>query len=272
MDALERLRSRLRTVRAPLCAGIDPHPDAFPDEIAHDAAGLERYVRGLIEAVIPHVAAVKFNVAFFEAFGAPGWAVLERARAVVPVEIFTILDAKRGDVASTAERYAESLVGRLAADGVTVSPYLGEDAVEPFLREGRAVVYVLARTSNPGASTFQDRLSEGRPLYELVAEWVAGRWDDGRVGLVVGATAPAELRRLRAIAPQLPFLVPGVGAQGGDLRAAVESCHGRAAPGLVNISRAITSASRAADWQAAASDAARAWRGRMLKAGARLMA
>ena len=271
-NRIERLRRRQAAVGVPLCAGIDPHPDAFPDGIPPDVRGLERYARGLVDAVAPHVAAIKFNTAFFEAFGSAGWGVLERVRADVPPDLFVIFDAKRGDIATTAERYAEAIGGRLDADGVTLSPYLGEDAIVPFVRDGGPFVYVLARTSNPGAATFQGMLSEGRPLYEHVAEWVAGRWPPDRVGLVVGATAPDELRRVRARTPEAAFLVPGIGAQGGDVEVALETCHGAAHPGVINVSRGIAGASRGSDWQEAVALAAQSWRRRMLQAGATLLA
>lgn len=272
-SAIDRLRARIAAVKAPLCVGIDPHPDAFPADLPPDASGLERVARGLIEAVAEHAAAIKLNVAFYEAFGSPGWAALERARDDIPEEVFVILDAKRGDIGSTAERYAEAIFGRLRADAVTLSPYLGEDAVEPFLADQERFVYLLARTSNPSASVLQDRETEGRPLYEVVARWVAERWPTGeRAGLVVGATAPTELARIRSLVPALPFLVPGVGAQGGDLGAALRGCHGSSAPGVVAISRAITEASRGDDWQRAAAAAAQSWKGRMLEAGATLPA
>ena len=267
---VDRLRSRLSAVGAPLCGGIDPHPDAFPREIPRTAAGLERYATGLVEAVAPHVAAIKLNAAFFEAFGSAGWRALERVRRAVPPGIFTIIDAKRGDISSTAERYAESIAGGLAADAVTLSPYLGEDAIEPFIERGDVFVYVLARTSNPGAGTFQDRVIDGRPLYEHVAAWVASRWPPDRAGLVVGATAPDELRRLRSVVPEHAFLVPGVGAQGGDLATALETCHGGGAPGVVNVSRGMAAASAGRDWRQAAAAAAESWRRRLLEAGATL--
>ena len=270
---MDRLRARVRAVEAPLCVGIDPHPAAFPPGVPPDAHGLERLARGLVEAVAAHAAAIKLNVAFYEAFGSAGWAALERARDDIPSGVFVIVDAKRGDIGSTAERYAEGIFGRLRADAVTLSPYLGEDAVEPFFAFPDRFVYLLARTSNPSASVLQDLEAAGRPLYEVVARWVAERWPDGeRAGLVVGATAPAELARIRELVPALPFLVPGVGAQGGDLAAAVRACHGTSAPGVVSISRAITEASRGDDWQHAARAAAQAWRGRMLEAGATLPA
>jgi orotidine 5'-phosphate decarboxylase subfamily 2 len=271
-DPLERLRARVARLGAPLCLGIDPHPDALPDELPRDVDGVERFARGLVEAASEHAAAIKVNVAFFEAFGSAGWAALERLVADVPADQFLLLDAKRADIGSTAERYAASIFGRLGADAVTVSPYLGEDAVEPFLAYPGRVVYLLARTSNPSAGTLQDLPVGGAPLHERVAGWAASTWSDGRVGLVVGATAPAELARLRRVAPALGFLVPGVGAQQGDLQAALMNCHGTAAPGLVSISRGIAGASRGDDWRAVAARSAQAWLGRMQEAGATLPA
>ncbi|HEY8921457.1 MAG TPA: orotidine-5'-phosphate decarboxylase, partial [Candidatus Limnocylindria bacterium] len=240
----DRLRARVARLGAPLCLGIDPHPDALPDELPRDVSGIERFARGLIEAAAEYAVAVKVNVAFFEAFGSAGWAALERVVADVPPDHFLLLDAKRGDIGSTAERYAASLFGLLGADAVTLSPYLGEDSVEPFLAYPDRLVYLVARTTNPSAGTLQDLPVGGTPLHEHVATWAARRWTDGRVGLVVGATAPAELARLRRLVPALGFLVPGVGAQDGDLAAALENCHGTAAPGLVSISRGIAGASQ----------------------------
>lgn len=272
---VERLRSRLAVVGAPLCLGVDPHPDALPEGLPRDVQGIETFARGIVEAAAPSAVAVKVNVAFFEAFGAAGWAALERLRADVPAELVLVLDAKRGDIGTTAERQAAALLGRLNADGVTLSPYLGEDAIEPFLAFPDRIVYVLARTSNPSAGVLQDMpVGDGgaAPLYRRVAEWVAGRWPEPRVGLVVGATAPAELAELRAAVPGPAFLVPGVGAQGGDLRAAVHACHGERAPGLVNVSRGIAQASSGADWRQAAADAARRWAADMAGVGATLSA
>lgn len=269
---VERLRARLAAVGAPLCLGVDPHPAHLPEGLAAGVDGIEVYARGLIEAAADQAIAVKINVAFFEAFGSAGWAALERVRRDVPSTMVVVLDAKRGDIGPTAERQAAALFGHLEADGVTLSPYLGEDAVEPFLEYPGRLVYVLARTSNPGAGTLQDLpVGEvGLRLHERVATWVADRWaDDERVGLVVGATAPAELDRLRELVPGPAFLVPGVGAQGGDPAAAVRGCHGALAPGLVNVSRAIA-ASRAADWRDAAAREARRWVALLSEAGGTL--
>jgi orotidine 5'-phosphate decarboxylase subfamily 2 len=217
--------------------------------------------------------AVKVNVAFFEAYGSAGWAALERLRADVPADQVLILDAKRGDLASTAERYAEALLGHLAADGVTLSPYLGEDGIEPFRAFPDRLLYVLARTSNPSAVRLQHLVVEGGELLsEHVGAWVAERWPVPEVGLVVGATAPDELRALRDRIPGPAFLVPGVGAQGGDLEAAVAAARGAMAPGVVNVSRAIADAAKGAEWRRAVAAAAEEWRARMAGASATLRA
>jgi orotidine 5'-phosphate decarboxylase subfamily 2 len=260
---LDRLRARTERLGAPLGLGIDPHPDRLPAGLTPDVEGVETFARGLLEAAAEHVVAVKVNVAFFEAFGAPGWAALERVRRDVPDDIVCILDAKRGDIGSTAERYAAGLFGVLGADAVTLSPYLGEDAIEPFLAHPDRLVYVLARTSNPSAARLQELEVHGEPLHLAVARWVAERWTDGRVGLVMGATAPEELVRLRALVPGPGFLVPGVGAQGGDLVTAAQACAGARAPGVVSVSRAIAEASAGDDWRVAAAAAAEGLHRRM---------
>ncbi len=267
---LERLRARRAEIGAPLCLGVDPRPDRLPDGLPADVQGLETFARGLVEAVGNTVVAVKLNTAYFEVFGSAGWAALERVRKAIPHGPMVVIDAKRGDIGPSAEKYAEAIMGRLEADAATLQPYLGEDAIEPFLAWPDRIVYLLARTSNPSAGRLQDLAVDGVPLAEVVARWAADRWPDGRVGLVVGATEPDELRRLRAAVPGPSFLVPGVGAQGGDLSAAVACCDGTTAPGLVNISRAIAEAARGPDWQTAAANAAHGWIADMRNAGATL--
>ena len=262
MTPLDRLRARAAAVGAPLCLGVDPHPDALPAELPRSVAGIEAFARGLIEVAAEHVVAVKINVAFFEAWGSAGWAALERVRGDVPEGLVCVLDAKRGDIGSTAERYAEALFGQLQADGVTVSPYLGEDAIEPFVAWPERLVYVLARTSNPSGHRLQGLDVGGEPLHVSVARWVAATWTDGRVGLVVGATTPADAELVRRAVPGPAFLVPGVGSQGGDLSTAVRTCHGAWAPGLVSVSRGIAAAA-GPDWRSAAARAAEELAGRM---------
>jgi orotidine 5'-phosphate decarboxylase subfamily 2 len=269
---LQRLRERRATLGAPLCLGIDPRPEALPEGLTRDAQGVEAFARGLVEAAFESVVAIKLNTAYFEAFGSAGWAALERVRAAIPPGPIVVIDAKRGDIGPSAERYAEALMGHLAADAVTLHPYLGEDAIEPFLAFPDRMVYVLARTSNPSAGAVQDLPTGDERLSTAVARWAADRWPDGRVGLVVGATDAGQLRAVRDAVPTPGFLVPGVGAQGGDLAAAVACCDGTAAPGLVNVSRGIAEAATGNDWPAAASDAALRWLDDLRKAGATLAA
>jgi orotidine-5'-phosphate decarboxylase len=268
---LVRLAARIAATGAPLCVGIDPVPERHPAGLPRTADGVAQWGMGIVAAVAPHAAAIKLNLAFYEALGAEGWRALEHIRSAVPSELVVIADAKRGDIGTTAERYAVALLDRLGADAVTLSPFLGEDAIEPFLSRGDQLVYVLTRTSNPSAGRLQSlRLADGATLSEAVASWAAERWPDGRVGLVVGATEPAELASLRTAAPGPGFLVPGIGAQGGDLDAALASVHGANAPGLIAASRSIAEASVAHDWAQAAANAARALVDRMRGAGATL--
>jgi orotidine-5'-phosphate decarboxylase len=252
---LVRLAERSAAVGSYLCLGIDPHPDALPAGFGRDLAAIERFARLVLEAGLPHAAAVKVNLAFFEAYGSAGLAALERVRAAVPANVPFIADAKRGDIGSTAERQAVALFDALGADAVTASAYLGRDAIEPLLERDDRFVYVLCRTSNAAAGEVQDLPVDGEPLYLHVAR-AAAAWSAGRpqVGLVVGATAPDELARVRAAVPGLPFLVPGVGAQGGDLAVVLADGPASAAPAaeghgrglLVNVSRGIAGAAVAA--------------------------
>jgi orotidine-5'-phosphate decarboxylase len=282
-DYLDRLAARTEAVGNCLCLGVDPDPVALPAGYPASIAGVERFARLLIETAAPFAAAVKINAAFFEAFGSAGIAALERVRGTIPADLPFIADAKRGDIGNTAARQAVALFDALGADAVTASPYLGLDAIAPFLERADRFVYVLARTSNAGAAEIQDlALGEGaagehQPLYLHVARRVAA-WneDRARLGLVVGATAPAELAAIRAVAPGLAFLVPGVGAQGGEVPPVLR--HGRATQPpagalvggglLVNVSRGIAAAALdSSDPAAALQAAARDWAGRLAVLG-----
>lgn len=265
---LRLLAARSREVGSCLCLGLDPDPAQFEAGYGSGAPGLERFAMTLLEAALPFAAAVKANLAFFEAFGSAGMAALERVRQHVPATVPFIADAKRADIGSTAARQAAAIWEALAADAVTVNPYLGRDALAPFVERADRFVYVLCRTSNPGAGEVQDLVVDDEPLYLHVARRAAAWAEAGNVGLVVGATAPDELARVRAAAPALAFLVPGVGTQGGDAQAVLE--HGpmtQPADGgglLVNVSRGIAGAAVAArDPGAAISEAARSWAERL---------
>lgn len=250
---LERLGARTRATGTVLCLGLDPDPVTMPERFAKGVAGLERFAELVLEAASPFAAAVKPNLAFFEAYGSAGIAALERLRATIPPDLPVIADAKRGDIGSTAGRQAVALFDVLGADAVTVNPYLGEEAIRPLLEREDRFAYVLCRTSNPGAGEIQDLGVGGgdgsgpEPLHERIARLVAGWGPGGTVGLVVGATAPVELATIRDVAPGLPFLVPGVGAQGGAIEPVLRHGPARAEPGagrpggglLVNVSRGI---------------------------------
>jgi orotidine-5'-phosphate decarboxylase len=252
---LQRLAARSAATGTVLCLGIDPDPASLPVGFTRDLDGVERFATLLVEAAAPYAAAVKPNLAFFEAFGSAGLAALERIRARLPADVPLVVDAKRGDIGSTAARQAVALFEAIGADAVTVNPYLGAEAIEPLLARADRFAYLLCRTSNPGAGELQDLVvaadpesaAPAEPLHRRVARRAIGWGPGGTVGLVVGATAPEELAAIRAIAPGLAFLVPGVGAQGGE--AAPVLSHGRATeppaggrPGdglLVNVSRGI---------------------------------
>ncbi|MEZ3163161.1 orotidine-5'-phosphate decarboxylase [Halorubrum sp. RMP-47] len=241
MDFFETLADRIDAVDSVVSVGLDPDPSRLPDAVAD--ADLPRWAfnRRIIDATHEHAACYKPNAAFYE--DPDGWRALRETAAYaegkgVPV----LLDAKRGDIGNTARRYAEILDH---VDAITVNPYLGRDSLQPFLDRADKGVFALCRTSNPGGADLQDlELASGEPLYERVAA-LADVWNaNGNVGLVVGATTPDELETVREIVPEIPFLVPGVGAQGGDAEAAVE--HGLASRpdlpvdvGLVNSSRGI---------------------------------
>ncbi len=237
MNFFEQLEQRAREVDSLLCVGLDPR--------GADAASAREECLHLIEATADYACAFKPNAAFFEAFGAAGMAALKDVIAHVPHGIPVIFDAKRGDIADTAEAYARAAFDELGAQAITLNPYLGGEALRPFLARSDRGAFVLCKTSNPGADEFQgSRMQDaGCTLYEIVAQH-AQEWNaNGNVGLVVGATDPQALARVRSAAPDLWFLVPGVGAQGGDLQASLEA--GLRPDGLgllINVSRAISKA------------------------------
>jgi orotidine-5'-phosphate decarboxylase len=277
---LGRLTARTARVGSVLCVGLDPDPAALPAGFSPDIRGIEAFCGLVLEAALPFAAAVKPNLAFFEAFGPEGMAALERLRAAIPADVPLVADAKRGDIGSTAAKHATALFDVLGADAVTASPYLGSEAIAPLIDRSDRFVYVLCRTSNPGAGELQDLTvaadpaigAPAEPLYLRVARRAAAWGPGGTVGLVVGATAPAELEAVRGVAPGLAFLVPGVGSQGGDEAAAIR--HGVAVappsggiPGgglLVNVSRGIAGAAvGASDPGAAVAAAAAGWAARL---------
>jgi len=257
---LGRLDSAQKRSGSCLCVGLDPDLERMPTVPGAPASATERiteFCTAIVAATSQHACAFKLNLAFFERHGEAGWRALRDTLSVIPRDIPTIADAKRGDIGNTAKQYAESLFEHFGFDACTVSPYMGSESVEPFARYAGRGVFVLCRTSNPSADEFQ-LVGDNKPLYVAVAEHAVA-WDrryPAAVGLVVGATQPDDLKRLRAMAPDLPFLIPGVGAQGGDPQRAVRLAQTRKGRVLVNSSRSILYASSGADFAAAAGEQA----------------
>jgi orotidine-5'-phosphate decarboxylase len=239
-----------------LCIGLDPDPALLPPGIS----ALD-FNKAVIDATSALVCAYKPNLAFYEAGGPAGWELLEKTLGYIPKGIPVIADAKRGDIGNTAKAYARAIFTGLGAGAATVNPYMGFDSIEPFLDYADKGIFILCRTSNPGAADFQSlRLnSEGREqaLYQVVAK-KSSEWNKhGNIGLVVGATFPEELKLLRQSYPEMPFLIPGVGAQGGDLKIAVSYGVNSLGGGvIINSSRQILYASRGRDFAQAAASAA----------------
>lgn len=238
-----------------VCVGLDPEPERLPASLRGQPDAILAFNRAIIDATADLVCAYKPQIAHYAAVGAEDQ-LLETIRYIrerapqVPV----ILDSKRGDIGSTADKYAREAFERFGADAVTINPYLGRDAAEPFLAYADKGIVVLCRTSNAGAREFQDLEVGGKKLYRIVAEHVATQWNShGNCLLVVGATYPAELAEIRSCTGEMTFLVPGVGAQGGDVEQVVR--HGRHARGaglVINSSRGILYASSAEDFAVAA--------------------
>lgn len=245
-----------------LCVGLDPDLERLPEHLKRSRtpeAAVEHFCREIIQATLPHASSYKLNFAFFERLGDRGMPVLRRVLGSIPSDRVTIADAKRGDIGNSARFYAGSALDDLGFDSVTVSPYMGRDSVMPFVENPAHAAFLLVRTSNPGRKDLQDLEVDGAPLYEAVAK-AAIQWDSesaGSIGFVVGASDLAALSGLRALAPTTPFLIPGVGAQGGN-PADVVNCSGDT-PGItvVNSSRGICYASGGEDFAAAAGEAAR---------------
>ena len=279
MTFIEQLRKAERINGSLLCVGLDPEPAKFPTAMKGDTSKIYDFCAAIVDATADLVIAFKPQIAYFAAHGAEGqlerlMAHMRRTAPDVPV----ILDAKRGDIGSTAEQYAKEAFERYGADCVTLSPFMGFDSVQPYLKYHGKGAFLLCRTSNPGGDDLQNqRLADlaGQPtLFEHIASLVQGPWNlNGQLGLVVGATYPTEIERVRKVAPTVPLLIPGVGAQGGDAVATVKAGYRAAngettAPIVVNSSRAVLYASSGDDFAHAARKAAIATRDQLRAAQA----
>jgi orotidine-5'-phosphate decarboxylase len=248
MNFINKLLDTSRKNKSLLCIGLDPNPELMP------SINITDFNKAIINATYDLACAYKLNLAFYEAQGIQGLVALEKTINFIPSSIPIIGDAKRGDIGNTAKAYARALFQTFNFDAVTVSPYLGMDSVEPFIEYRDKGIFILCRTSNKGARDFQDlALANGTPLYEVVAR-KAKEWNYyDNIGLVMGATYPEELKRIRSICPEMPLLIPGIGAQGGDLAAAIEyGVDSRGEKAVINVSRQIIYASRENNFSQAA--------------------
>ena len=259
MKFTDQLAAAQRNNDSLLCVGLDPEPAKFPGTWKNDASRIYEFCAAIVDATKDLVIAYKPQIAYFAGNRAEDqlerlMAHIKRVAPGVPV----ILDAKRGDIGSTAEQYAREAFERYQADAVTLSPFMGFDSIEPWLRYTDRGLILLCRTSNPGGSDLQaQKLEGGAMVYEHIARLAQGEWNKtGQLGLVVGATFPGEIARVRELAPTLPLLIPGVGAQGGDAQATVRAGWRPDAPVVVNSSRAVLYASSGADFASAARAAA----------------
>jgi len=252
VNFIEKLTSIARKNNSLLCVGLDPDPKLMPDKV-----GVFEFNKAIIDATSDLVCAYKLNLAFYEALDNEGLDALKRTTRYIPDDIPVIGDAKRGDIGNTAKAYARSIFANLNFDATTVSPYLGFDSIEPFIQYRDKGVFILCRTSNASAVDFQALRCEAeggyRPLFELVA-LKASQWNIyGNIGLVVGATYPEELRLIRHSHPDMPLLIPGIGAQGGDLASAVRyGVDAQSEKAILNSSRQIIYASPEKDFAQAA--------------------
>jgi orotidine-5'-phosphate decarboxylase len=263
---IQTLDHAWHTTNSLLCVGLDPEPSKFPGAYANRSDAIFDFCKKIVDATAPYASSFKPQIAYFAAHRAEEQ--LEQLIAHIHLKhpgLPVILDAKRGDIGSTAEQYAREAFDRYRADAVTVNPYMGFDSIEPYLEhEGKGVI-VLCRTSNPGGSDLQFLETGGRPLYQTVAQLAAEKWNaKGQLGLVVGATFPKEIEVVRGIVGDMPLLIPGIGAQGGDVEATVKAGRTAAATGmLINSSRAILYAGKGDDWVEAAAQAAKDTRDRI---------
>lgn len=256
MSFIQKLNEAWRSQQSLLMVGIDPDMNRMPKpliEMGDRDLALWQFCAGIVDATAPFVCGFKPQIAYFASIGAENTLLkLCHYIKVMYPNLVLVLDAKRGDIGSTAEHYAREAFERYQADAVTINPYMGMDSAEPYLMRQDKGVIVLCRTSNPGGSDLQSLAVDGRPLYLLVADMVASRWNqNGQCGLVVGATFPDELAQVRqCVGDDMPLLVPGIGAQGGDIQATCQAgCNTQGTGMMINSSRAILYASMSDDWQ-----------------------
>ena len=253
MNFKEKLFDAQSKKQSVLCVGLDPDIERLPESLHPKLSATERILafnEAIIEATVPYASSYKLNFAFYERFGSTGWDVLEKTRLLIPDTIPVIADNKRGDIGNSARFYAQSVFEILNFDACTVSPYMGSDSMTPFLAYPEKAVFILARTSNPGGGDLQELLIDNTPLYQILVKQLSNQSEahPGCIGLVVGATNESAMAHIRKLAPNMPLLIPGVGAQGGDAQSVIRATFSGYGSILVNSSRSILYASSEKDF------------------------
>ena len=254
MNSYDKLQYISNANNSLLCVGLDTDINKIPGHLGKDISAILEFNKQIIDATKDIVSSYKINFAFYEQYGIEGFDILKKTFDYIPENIFTIADAKRGDIGNTSKAYAKSCFEYFNADSITVNPFMGRDSVMPFLDYSEKLVFLLGLTSNPGSNDFQRLLSNGNPVYKHVFE-ISGKWaGKEQLGYVVGATHPDELAELRKMMPGTIFLIPGIGAQGGDIKATLQAnAHG---PAVINASRAVIYASQGKDFAEKAAETA----------------
>ncbi len=258
MNSFDKLNSAIKNKQSMLCVGLDTDLNKLPSHLPKELDSILTFNKAIIEATYAHCSSYKINFAFYEEYGIKGIEILEKTLELIPDDIFTIADAKRGDIGNTSKSYAKAVFQEMNFDSITVSPYMGKDSVEPFLEFTDKMVFSLCLTSNIGSRDFQYLNVEGRELYKHVFD-ISRNWADAtNLGFVVGATHPSELAYLRSLDEERYFLIPGIGAQGGDIEATIKANFGskNLNRGLINSSRQILYASSGEDFSEAAKQVA----------------
>lgn len=246
MNAFDKLINSTEKNKTLLCVGLDTDIDKIPIQFQNGLEGILDFNKAIIEATSDLVNSYKLNFAFYEQYGIEGMMILKKTIEHIPNNILKIADAKRGDIGNTSKSYAKAAFEAFGCDAITVSPYMGEDSIKPFLEYKDKMTFILCLTSNQGSNDFQRLEFNGKPLYKSVLEKTILWGSKEQVGYVVGATHPNELMGIREIAQENPLLIPGIGAQGGDLEATLKA--NQNAPAMINASRAVIYASSGLDF------------------------
>ncbi len=250
MTAFEKYINIKNINNSIICVGLDPVLDKLPITLNKDVSSIEIFCKNIIEATKKLVCGYKLNFAFFEQYGVDGYQILKNLFDFIPDNLLKIADAKRADIGNTSKAYAKSVFDYFQADSITANPYMGYDSLLPFFEHTDKLVFILALTSNPGSENFQKKTINGKPLYQLIIEESMKWGTKFNTGFVVGATHPEELVLIRDIAPDNLLLIPGIGAQGGDIEAIMKANKNGLA--IINVSRAVIYSSSGKDYDESA--------------------